>query len=187
MRLFFDTEFTGLRKNTTLISIGIVAEDGRQFYAELTDYNLDQCDDWIRKNVLRNLYNREPLEDQPYVENFHIGDKKVIGLALRNWLKQFDYVQFVSDVCHYDFVLLIDLFGEALNLPNNVNPACHDINQDIARYLGISEVEAFNFSREELVMIEFGEELPETINKHNALYDAKVIRAISMKLDKFFN
>lgn len=32
---FFDTEFTGLRKDTTLISIGIVSDTGDRFYAEL--------------------------------------------------------------------------------------------------------------------------------------------------------
>ena len=39
MKIFFDTEFTGLHKNTTLISIGMIAEDGKTFYAEFTDYN----------------------------------------------------------------------------------------------------------------------------------------------------
>ena len=29
MKIFFDTEFTGLHKNTTLISIGLVDENGR--------------------------------------------------------------------------------------------------------------------------------------------------------------
>ena len=36
MNIFFDTEFTGLRKDTTLISIGMIAENGKTFYAELT-------------------------------------------------------------------------------------------------------------------------------------------------------
>ena len=39
MKAFFDTEFTGLHKDTTLISIGIVMADGREFYRELNDYN----------------------------------------------------------------------------------------------------------------------------------------------------
>jgi len=39
MKIYFDTEFTGLHKNTTLISIGCVAENGKTFYAELTDYD----------------------------------------------------------------------------------------------------------------------------------------------------
>ena len=53
--LFFDSEFTGLRKDTTLISLGIVADKGKKFYAEFTDFNWDYVDDWIQKNVLDNL------------------------------------------------------------------------------------------------------------------------------------
>lgn len=37
MNLYFDTEFTGLKKNTNLISVGIVAETGDKFYAENID------------------------------------------------------------------------------------------------------------------------------------------------------
>jgi len=55
MRIFFDTKFTGLHKNTTLISIGIVAEDGNTFYAELTDYDNNQIDNGIQYNVIDNL------------------------------------------------------------------------------------------------------------------------------------
>jgi hypothetical protein len=38
-KVFFNTEFTGLHQNTTLISIGLVSECGKTFYAELTDYD----------------------------------------------------------------------------------------------------------------------------------------------------
>ena len=38
-RVFFDTEFTGLRKDTDLISIGCVSNESNDFYAELTDYD----------------------------------------------------------------------------------------------------------------------------------------------------
>ena len=33
MKIFFDTEFTGLHQHTTLISIGLVDEVGISFYA----------------------------------------------------------------------------------------------------------------------------------------------------------
>ena len=52
MKLFFDTEFTGLQKDTTLISLGVVAEDGSCFYGKFTDYNQEQVNDWIEDNVL---------------------------------------------------------------------------------------------------------------------------------------
>jgi DNA polymerase III epsilon subunit-like protein len=32
-KIFFDTEFTGLHQKTTLISIGLVSECGKTFYA----------------------------------------------------------------------------------------------------------------------------------------------------------
>ena len=47
--MFFDSEFTGLRQDTTLISIGLVAEDGSMFYAEFTDYDKNQVFDWLRR------------------------------------------------------------------------------------------------------------------------------------------
>ena len=40
-KVFFDMEFTGLHKNTTLISIGLVSECGKKYYAEFNDYDLN--------------------------------------------------------------------------------------------------------------------------------------------------
>ena len=52
-KIFFDTEFTGLHQRTTLISIGLIADLGlgkgtKSFYAELTDYDQSQVDEWIQ-------------------------------------------------------------------------------------------------------------------------------------------
>ena len=55
-KLYFDTEFTGLHKDTSLISIGIIDEYGNKFYGEITDYNKTQVDKWIQENVIYNLY-----------------------------------------------------------------------------------------------------------------------------------
>lgn len=181
MLLFMDSEFTGLRKDTTLISLGIVAEDGRKFYAEFYDYDKSQCNDWINKNVINNLlwkdvdhYFFRVNDSGSFVEM--TGNKIQVCEKLSEWISQFDSVQFVSDVCHYDFVLLIDLIGTAFDLPENVCAACHDINQDIAKHYGISEREAFDKSREEIVMELCRHEVEG--RKHNALYDAEVIKAI---------
>ena len=51
MRIYFDTEFTGLYKDTQLISIGLISEDCREFYAEISDINTKKCDDWGKQNV----------------------------------------------------------------------------------------------------------------------------------------
>lgn len=218
MNLYFDTEFTGLRQNTTLISIGIVAENGEKFYAELIDFDWKQVDDWIKENVLDNfilekLYMRGSIDTMrktvdEWKENGYeisefptngsccylmletarekegltevVGEKDWVRDKLSKWLKRFDSVQFVSDVCHYDFVLLINLFGTAFDLPENVNPACVDINQEIARHYGISAAEAFDKSRKEIVLELCGE--PVAGKKHNSLYDAEVIKAIYQEI-----
>lgn len=181
MNLYFDTEFTGLRKDTTLVSIGISAENGKKFYAEFSDYDGSQCDDWIKENVLKHtiLVGNDTLtarlgedEDTTVV----LGSKMDIRYELGEWLKQFDEVQFVSDVCHYDMVLLIDIFGTAFDLPGNVSAVCYDINQDIARHYGISQREAFDKSREDIVAELCGGFIAG--DKHNSLYDAEVIKAI---------
>lgn len=177
LKIFFDTEFTGLHKDTTLISIGLISEDRRTFYAELKDYDLDQCDDWISNNVLNHLNMYKSENDRIYIPNYHVGTKDEIAIALSNWFKQFNDVELVSDVCHYDMVLFIDLFGTAFDLPSNVSASCYDINQDIARFYKISQAQAFDKSREEILYDKWKENAV-TGDKHNALYDAKVIRQL---------
>lgn len=181
MNLYFDTEFTGLHKRTSLISIGIVAENGKKFYAEFSTYRENQCDDWIRENVIKHtiLGGNEALAKRLGEDSdttVVIGSKADIRYELGEWLKQFDEVQFVSDVCHYDMVLLIDIWGDAFRIPKNVSAVCHDINQDIAKHYSISEREAFDKSREDIVSELCGGFIEG--DKHNALYDAQVIKAI---------
>lgn len=188
MKIFFDTEFTGLHKNTTPISIGLVTENGDTFYAEFTDYDKTQCDDWIQENVIKNLkYNHE--KEYHRVNNVCVrarGTLSYVSRFLRAWLIDIsngERIQFVSDVCHYDMVLLIDIVTNrrtAFDMLANISPVCHDINQDIAEYYGISDREAFDKSREQIIA-EAGTELPYG-DKHNCLFDAQVIRALYQTL-----
>lgn len=178
MNIYFDCEFTGLYKDTKLISIGLISDDGKQFYAEVDDKSLLYVDSWIEENILNNtvMYGDKLLYDIVDSEfDYHTGSESTICNELSKWFNQFDNVQLVSDVCHYDMVLLINLFGTAFDLPENVSCYCHDINQDIAINENISESEAFNLSREEIL-----KKHNKTIDgeKHNALYDAKVIKEI---------
>ena len=182
-KIFFDTEFTGLHQNTTLVSIGLVSDEGERFYAELTDYDETQCDDWITKNVLDHLLlsgNTElekELEEDALTTTV-IGNRDDVRAELLTWFDGFgDDIQFVSDVCHYDMVLLCELIADgAMLLPDYINPFCHDLCQDISMILDISEKAAFDISREQL-LTDRGIDLPKG-QKHNALYDAEVIKAI---------
>ena len=189
MKIFFDTEFTGLHKNTTLISIGLVDENGRTFYAEFLGYDGNQVDNWIKENVINNLKYKTCIDNwnNQNPEQFEcVGYTYYIKTWLNAWLSKYDKVELVSDVCHYDMVLFIDIFGGAFDIPSNVNAACHDINQDIPKHFNISEREAFDMSREEIIGTYNKKMFPywpkEVIkiegDKHNSLYDAKVIQGI---------
>jgi len=198
MNLYFDTEFTGLQKDTTLISLGIIAEDGHCFYAKFTDYNQEQVNDWIEENVLAKLELSKEITDLYDVYEVE-GTKEEIKEALLYWLGELDDTHFdlVSDVCHYDMVLFIDIFGGAFDLPEFISPACYDINQDIS-YSTRSMSEAFDVNREELLkdLVEnsiddiYYEMLPilelSEDSKHNSLYDAIIIKALYNMFDYEF-
>lgn len=182
MNIYFDTEFTGLHKGTDLISIGLIDENGRTFYAEFNDYDKNQVNGWIEENVIKKLLFNDEVKFVKKSDNKNTteckGNKKYIQKLLLEWLDDYQDVQFVSDVCHYDFVLLIDLLSfSALDLPKFICPVCIDINQFIARDYKITNQAAFYLSREQLAGVDHAEE------KHNSLFDAKIIKAISEVLD----
>jgi len=172
VKVFFDTEFTGLHQNTTLISIGLIAENGKTFYAEFDDYDKTQVSEWIRTNVIDNLiihpdrkhYYRVTDNDEIYLGNSeHITDK------LQEWLSNLGEVEIWSDCLHYDWMLFINLWGNAFAIPSNV----YYIPFDICTLMKIKGVDP-DINREEFAGIEGA--------KHNALHDAKVIKACYEKL-----
>ncbi len=167
MIIFFDTEFTGLHKNTTLISIGLVSDNGEEFYAEFTDYNKHQVDEWLQTNVIDNLVIPDELTKQK-INNFK-GDMNYIQQKLRIWLSQFEHVEIWSDCLAYDWVLFNHIFGHAFNIPKNV----YYIPFDICTLFKIKGIDP-DINREEFAGIEG--------NKHNALHDAKVIKACYERL-----
>lgn len=167
MKVFFDTEFTGLHQNTTLISIGMVTEDGEKFYWELNDYDESQIDKWLNDNVLSNLAANGGKVD---IAVPGYGNKKELEMALRDFLCSWDQVEMWSDCLSYDWVLFNQLFGHAFNIPKNVNY----IPFDICTLFKIKGIDP-DINREEYAGAGEG-------NKHNALWDAQVIKACYEKL-----
>lgn len=98
--LFVDTEFTDLVE-MDLISMGIVAEDGRSWYAERTDYNQSGCSDFTRSVVLP-LLGKRP--DRMFTFDAMRED-------LCNWLAPYESTGAV--VC-FDYVGDWALFAELL-------------------------------------------------------------------------
>ncbi len=55
MRFFYDTEFIEDGTTIDLVSIGVVGEDGREFYAVSTEFDADRAGRWVRSHVLPKL------------------------------------------------------------------------------------------------------------------------------------
>ena len=55
MKYWLDTEFIENGKTIDLISIGIVAEDGREYYAINNLCNFSNASDWVKDNVISKL------------------------------------------------------------------------------------------------------------------------------------
>ncbi len=180
-KLFFDTEFTGLHQKTTLISIGIVAESGQSFYAELTDYDKSQVDEWIQENVINNLV-LTPEDNDANLQSWElVGTMEQVKDALTVWLKQFEGVHIWSDCLSYDWVLFCQIFGHAFNIPKNVYYIPFDICPLLLEKVGNADI-----SREEYAQID-KEPGIKGLKKHNALWDAYVIKACYNKLHQSIN
>lgn len=52
MKYIFDAKYIENQSSIDLISVGIVCEDGREFYAINEDCNFSKANDWILENVL---------------------------------------------------------------------------------------------------------------------------------------
>jgi hypothetical protein len=118
MRYFLDTEFYEDGKTIDLISIGLVCEDGREFYAVSQDAELHRVSDWVRSNVLPSL---PKYGDPAWMPRTMIADNIVAFCDPRPevWAYYADY----------DWVVLCQLFGTIMNLPKEWPKFCRDLKQ----------------------------------------------------------
>ncbi|MBT7628757.1 MAG: hypothetical protein HN597_03510 [Desulfobacula sp.] len=182
MKVFFDTEFTGLHQGTKLISIGLIDEEGHTFYAETCDFmeGYRDIDDlvWAKENLIPKLrfYGKQGKGyNNSGSTNRHttvFGEISVIRDSLESWLiGNDDPVEIWSDCLAYDWVLFNQLFGHAFKIPNNV----YYIPFDICTMFKILNIDP-DINREEFAGMLTSAE------KHNSLWDAKVIKACYEKM-----
>ena len=194
-KYFVDTEFTGLVNGTDLISIGVVSSKGDIFYAESNEYNCAKVNDFVEEHVIKNLAFNEvsaTMDQKVDPEDGTIdvlmkGNTDDIAEAFEEWLnatsKPGHRIQLVGDVCQYDKVLVDELFGGALSIPENMSPTWIDINSLIADTLRISDEDAFDVSRMNLAKALCDTDLS-FMEQHNAINDAIVIHIIYDALTK---
>jgi hypothetical protein len=191
MKYFLDTEFIegfhkplfGKRRHfIDLISIGIVAEDGREYYAISNEFNAKDANEWVRTNVIKGLPDkhadfhdspRRKQEAQLYKSNstisFEVGqfmqkDKAFFGT---------EFPEIYGYYADYDWVLFCSLFGRMIDLPKGFPMYCRDLKQimdeefteDIKKWSGF----------------------PAQKDEHNALADARWNKELHSFIEKFKN
>lgn len=196
-KLFFDMEFTGLHQKTTPISIGIVAETGETFYAEFTDYDKSQVDDWIQSNIIDKLsltnyitkavsgHEIYPLDKNTYSNALEmalakkemgvfecIGKTEMVKDRLEKWLFQFESITIWGDCLAYDWVLFCQIFGGAFSIPKNIYYIPFDLCTLFTENCVDPDIEREVFA--------YG--VKNDTSKHNSLFDAIVIRDCYNKL-----
>lgn len=151
MRYWLDTEFieAGRDRPLQLISIGIVAEDGREFYAETrlgVDYYAGNCNEWVQENVLPHLQLQQSerrgylFQTPPAVgPQLIIGHPDEIGDAIVMFVVGDEDPRFYAWYADYDWVVFCQLFGTMMDLPHGFPMYCRDVKQ-LADLLGFGEL-----------------------------------------------
>ncbi|MFF3928598.1 hypothetical protein [Streptomyces hirsutus] len=142
MRIFYDTEFLEDGKTIELISIGMVAEDGREYYAVNRDMPVRRIrkHKWLMENVvlglpkghgdLRNSMSKRWL--------FHYGDHRVksrmvIAAQVAEFIQATPDPQLWAWYGAYDHVALAQLWGRMIDLPDGVPMWTNDLKQECER------------------------------------------------------
>jgi len=172
MRYFYDCEFLEDGKTIELISIGIVAEDGRELYLVSRDapWKRIKKDEWLMANVVpklpqphgdrRNQVPKSWLIDfhDPAVREREAIANRVAAFLLGNDLETYTDLELWADYGAYDHVVLCQLFGPMVALPSGIPMFTHDFQQAL-RAAGNPPI-------------------PEqAAGQHNALDDARHLRA----------
>ncbi len=181
MRYYYDCEFIEDGHTIDLISIGMVAEDGREYYAVASDAPWDRIKehDWLVRNVLPSLPLTGKTSLDSYLKNHpnsfprpgltfvdpdltdsRVKPRQVIANEVRDFILATPEPSLWAWYGAYDHVVLCQLWGCMIDLPEGVPMWTNDLKQEAER-LGNPRV-------------------PEqAAGEHNALADARHNRAIA--------
>lgn len=159
MRFYLDCEFDETPADLKLISIALVCEDGREFYAVSSEVELDDCNAWVQEHVW-------PVVFMPDSSPCLIASRDEIRRQIVAFVGT-DKPEFWGYVAAYDWFLLCRLFGTLMDLPGNWPHICLDLKQE-ARRLEVKPKDL----------------VPAEQPEHNALADARWMRKVHQALDQ---
>jgi len=176
MRIYYDTEFLEDGKTIELISIGMVAEDGREYYAVNRDMPHKRIarHEWLVDNVVPSLPRLHGDARLHYAgrrsnplaldwQHPHLKRRARIADEVRAFIQATPDVELWAWYGAYDHVVLCQLWGAMVDLPDGVPMYTHDLKQEADR-LG-------------------NPPLPEQADgHHNALADARHVKVMAEAL-----
>lgn len=186
MRYFYDLEFLEDGRTVDLISIGIVAEDGREFYAVAEEagkgtlHRRITAHRWLMENVVPQLPLARSADGTRLngglgllaaTPRFELDKGHLVVLPRRVIAKQVQAflcaergdVELWAYYGAYDHVCLMQLWGPMIAKPDRLPMWTHDINQ-LAERVGVDG--------ERIVLPE------QPAGHHNALDDARHVKAM---------
>lgn len=141
MRYYFDTEFIERKDTVELVSMGIIAEDGRELYFEIDSINWEDptINPWLHENVKPYLWSQQ--DESLFGDWRNAG--AVGGLVSREEARQLvdeftDYTkygapEFWAWFATYDWYCMCQLMGGFLEVPYPWPNYCNDIKQEHVR------------------------------------------------------
>lgn len=176
MRYFIDTEFVEDGKTIDLISIGIVSECAKEYYAISTQFQPHKAEQWVKDNVLNHLppwpKNYCDITADGYMRWLPIGEeqqpwrsRKQIAQDILDFVSDDLFPEFWAYYADYDWVAFCQLYGRMIDLPKRFPKFCRDIKQ---------------WSSEMHDPI-----LPDKENEHHALHDARWAKSAFEKLQGY--
>jgi len=121
VRYFYDCEFLEDGRTIELVSIGVAAEDGREFYAVSTEFDPELAVPWVRRNVLDKL---PSPADPAWRSKARIREDLLTFFAERG-----DEVELWAWYAAYDHVVLCQLWGAMPALPRLLPRFTHELRQ----------------------------------------------------------
>jgi hypothetical protein len=121
VRYFYDCEFIEDGLTIELVSIGVVAEDGREFYAVSTEFDDSRAGQWVRTHVLPKL---PSPGDRAWRSRARIRDDLLAFLTETG-----NDIELWAWIAAYDHVALCQLWGAMPALPRPLPRFTRELRQ----------------------------------------------------------
>jgi hypothetical protein len=142
LKIWYDTEFIDDGRTIGMISIGLVAEDGREYYAVNRDapWRRVKKHRWLMANVVPHL--PQPHGDwilhmpKRWLFDYHnpaVKRTKTIASEVKSFIQATSDVELWAWYGAYDHVCLAQLWGPMVALPDGVPMWTNDLRQECRR------------------------------------------------------